>query len=113
MLSLYFTVFFFIIIFNLLLSHILSRQKVNNLIFKKAKEAGLTTINCKYGAWFIVSKNLRHLDIEFIKRDNDILDCEKHNPSKSDRYISCGNNGLYNNKNHICYSMMSELLFNL
>lgn len=91
----------------------MNRKRLDNIIFEKAEEAGLTKIICKYDSWFIVSKNIRMVDIEFITRDGKILNCNEDKPSDTDIYVSCGLSGSYSNKSHPCYSMISELLFNL
>ncbi|BAO49400.1 IMV membrane protein involved in fusion and entry [Alphaentomopoxvirus acuprea] len=112
MLFIFFMVYFFIIIVNLLLYKALYRLELDQLIFNTAKNNLRTAISCISDHWFIVKRNSRFLDLQYLQRDNNYIRCEV-TPLSSDLQESCGLTGKLNNRSEYCVIALLELLFSI
>ncbi|AAC97701.1 hypothetical protein MseVgp209 [Melanoplus sanguinipes entomopoxvirus] len=110
MVFLFFMIYFFILSINIILNKELYKLELDKKLYQVAEDDLKTTISCINDYWFIVKRNSRYLDLQYLRRNNNYVPCTT-TPLASDFLDSCGLNAKYNNKKEPCYAALLNLLF--
>lgn len=110
MLSIYFLIILFIIIFNILIPTIIKRIEIENQIFDSKLGTNVIKTQCNNDYVFTIERKITGLELYYYLKDGNRLRCSETINDSSEKK-KCGENAEFNSRNDPCFIFMSELLF--